>query len=89
MAFVFDPSKSRQNLAKHGISFLNAQRLWDDPQLLEARARAEDEARTIVIGMIGEKHWSAIVTYRGDDIRIISVRRSRRNEVALYESQAA
>ena len=89
MAFLFDPSKSRQNLAKHGIDFVAAQRLWDDPKLLEARARAEDEARTIAIGMIGEKHWSAIVTCRGDDIRIISVRRSRKNEVALYESQAA
>lgn len=57
MAFVFDSQKSRRNLAKHGISFLNAQRLWDDPKLLEARARAEDEPRTIAIGMIGELRY--------------------------------
>lgn len=87
MAFVFDPPKSRQNLAKHGIDFGAAQQLWNDPNLLEIPAREEDEPRVIVIGMLGKHHWSAIVTFRGDDIRIISVRRSRREEVALYESR--
>ena len=86
MGFEFDPQKSRQNLAKHGIDFVEAQKLWDDPMLLEIPARTEDEPRSIVIGTIDTKHWSAIITYRGENIRIISARRSRPEEVALYES---
>ena len=86
MGFTFDPRKSGRNFAKHGIDFIEAQRLWDDPNLLEIPARTEDEPRSIVIGQIDAKHWSAVITYRADDIRIISVRRSREEEVALYES---
>jgi uncharacterized protein len=39
-----------------------------------------------VIGRIEGKHWSAVVTYREQQVRIISARRSRKEEVALYES---
>jgi hypothetical protein len=86
MAFEFDPQKSSGNLAKHGIDFVDAQRLWNDPNLLEIPANTEDEPRAVVVGQIDGKHWSAVITFRSDDIRIISVRRSRVEEVALYES---
>ncbi len=86
MEFEFDESKSLANKAKHGIDFLDAQALWNDPDLLEVPARTSDEPRGIVIGRIGDKHWSAIITYRGERIRIISVRRSRKEERNLYES---
>jgi uncharacterized DUF497 family protein len=85
MVFEFDPQKSELNLAKHGIDFVEAQQLWIDPNLLEIPARTDDEPRSIVIGLIGPQHWSAVITYRDDDIRIISVRRSRVEEVTLYE----
>lgn len=85
MVIEFDPQNSDRNLAKHGIDFIQAQQLWDDSDLLEIPARTEDEPRSIVIGKIGGKHWSAVITCRGDDVRIISVRRSRVEEVALYE----
>ena len=77
MGSEFDPGKSDRNLAKHGIDFIEAQRLWNDQNLLEIPARNEDEPRFIVIGQIDAGHWSAVVTYRSDDNRIISVRRSR------------
>jgi hypothetical protein len=86
MDFEFDPGKSDRNLAKHGIDFIEAQRLWNDQNLLEIPARTEDEPRLIIIGQIDARHWSAVITYRSDDIRIISVRRSREEEVVLYES---
>jgi len=38
-----------------------------------------------VIGRIGVKHWSAVITYRDQSIRLISVRRSRPEEVEIYE----
>ena len=85
MLFEFDEAKSRANKAKPGIDFAEAQDLWLDDTLLEIPARTEDEQRFVVIGMIGDKHWSAVITYRNDSIRLISVRRSRDEEVALYE----
>lgn len=85
-AFEFDDAKSESNRAKHGIDFLEAQQLWNDPMLLEIAAKTADEPRFLVIGLIDDKHWSAVVTYRGLNIRLISVRRARTEEVALYES---
>ena len=87
MEFEFDPSKSEQNEAKHGIDFVAAQALWEDVDLLEVPARTEDEPRFLMVGRIGRKHWSAVVTYREDRIRIISVRRSREKEIELYEGE--
>ena len=86
MEFEFDEAKSRTNKARHGIDFVEAQALWEDTDLLEIPAKTEDEPRAVVIGKIAEKHWSAIITWRNDMIRIISVRRSRREERELYES---
>ena len=85
MLFEFDEAKSRGNKAKHGIDFAEAQGLWLDDTLVEIPARTEDEQRFVVIGVIGDKHWSAVITYRNDSIRLISVPRSRDEEVALYE----
>jgi uncharacterized DUF497 family protein len=84
--FEFDEAKSQANLSKHGINFADAQLLWDDPRLLEIPAKTEDEPRFLVIGLISKKCWSAVITYRGENIRLISVRRSRPEEVTLYES---
>lgn len=85
--FEFADSKSKSNLEKHGIDFIQAQLLWDDPDLLEIPAKTADEPRFLIVGKIGQRHWSGVVTYRSGKIRIISVRRSRAEEVKLYESQ--
>lgn len=84
--FEYDNNKSTSNLKKHGIDFISAQELWADPELIELQVKSKDEPRFLVIGLIAKKHWSAVITYRGDAIRIISVRRSRKKEVELYES---
>ncbi len=86
MDFEFDPLKSEANKKKHGIDFVEAQVLWDDPDRLEIPAKTQDEARSVVIGQIQENHWSAFITYRQERVRIISVRRSRRKEIVWYES---
>jgi uncharacterized protein len=85
MEFEFDETKSQANAVKHGIDFRAAQALWHDELLIEIPARTEDEPRFMVIGRIGGKHYSAVITYREERVRIISVRRSRKEEVALYE----
>ncbi|MFO7768816.1 MAG: BrnT family toxin [bacterium] len=87
MEFEFDPAKSLANRKKHGIDFREAIALWDDPDLLEVPARTEGEPRYLVIGRIEGRHWSGVITYREDRIRIISVRRSRPEEVDLYDDE--
>lgn len=84
--FEFDHKKSQSNMDKHGIDFKTAQKLWLDPFLVEIPTKIIDEPRFLVIGRISEKYWSAIITYRNNNIRIISVRRSRTEEVQIYES---
>ena len=86
MEFEFDPKKSGGNKVKHGIDFYEAQAIWDDPDFIEIPVKTSDEPRFLVIGKISEKHWSGIITYRSDKIRIISVRRSRKEEFDIYES---
>ncbi len=85
MEFEFDPQKSKRNKEKHGIDFYEAQALWDDPDFIEIPVKTNDELRFLVIGKISGKHWSGVITYRGEKIRIISVRRSRKEEVDIYE----
>ena len=87
MEFEFDNDKSHSNKAKHGIDFIEAQNLWSDSDRIEIPARVTDEPRYVVVGKIAHEYWSAIITYRGEKTRIISVRRSRKEEVEIYEGQ--
>jgi len=87
VGFEFDEQKSRANKAKHGIDFVEAQALWADDALVEVPARSDTEARFLVVGLMDGKHWSAFITYRDQTIRLISVRRSRPEEVAIYEGK--
>ena len=86
MEFEFDSNKSQNNKKKHGIDFSESQALWDDSDLIEIPARTSDEPRFLVVGKISGEHWSAIITWRREKIRIISVRRSRKEEIDIYES---
>ncbi len=85
MEFEFDHAKSLSNKKKHGIDFIEVQALWDDPDFIEIPVTTVDESRLLVIGRISGKHWSAIITIRSEKVRIISVRRSRKEEVEIYE----
>ncbi|MDZ7831080.1 MAG: BrnT family toxin [Desulfobacterales bacterium] len=86
MNFEFDENKSLANKQKHGIDFIEAQALWEAPDRVEIPAKTIDENRFLLIGKISKIHWSVIVTYRQTKIRIISARRSRKEEIEIYES---
>ena len=86
--FEFDDRKSIVNKEKHGIDFEEAQQLWKDENRLVIPAKNIDEPRYLMIATIDKKHWSAIFTMRNNKIRIISVRRSRTNEIKLYEYES-
>ena len=87
MNFEFDEKKSRANKTKHGLDFNEAKQLWFDDYLIEIPARTIDEQRFLIIGKINDKHWSGVITHRKEKIRIISVRRARKKEIKIYESQ--
>lgn len=87
MQFEFDPIKSATNRAKHGLSFEEAEALWKDANRVTLPSVFPGEPRQLVIGRIARKHWTAIITWRENRIRIISVRRSRDNEKKLYEEK--
>ena len=85
MEFEFDPEKSSINKRKHGLDFEEGQALWQDSGFLEIPARTDGEPRFLAIGKIEDKHWTAVITYRDERIRLISLRRARKEEVAIYE----
>jgi len=86
MEFEFDKRKSQINKKKYGVDFIEAQALWNDRDRIEIPAKTIDENRSLIIGKITDKCWSAIITYRNEKVRIISIRRSRKEEVEIYES---
>jgi uncharacterized DUF497 family protein len=85
MQFEYDPAKSASNKAKHGIDFEQAKALWADDQRIDLPARHPEETRRLAVGRIAGKFWTAIFTLRADKVRVISVRRSREEEIELYE----
>jgi uncharacterized protein len=86
MEFEYDLHKSTSNKSKHGIDFVEAQELWEDDNYIEIPLKTSGELRFVVIGKLQGNYWSAIITYRREKVRIISVRRSRKEEVDIYES---
>ena len=86
MEFTFDKNKSASDKQKHGINLNEAKKLWEDTDYVEVPVKTNDEPRFLIIGKISEKYWTAVITYRSESIRIISVRRSRKEEIEIYES---
>lgn len=87
--FEYDPLKSQRNAIKHGIDFIEARKIWHDEDHLDMESKYPNEDRFLIIGKINHKLWTAIVTYRLFRIRIISVRRSRKDEQEAYNSRRA
>jgi uncharacterized protein len=87
MEFEFDPAKSETNRIKHGIDFIAAQGLWNDGQALEVESDYLLERRLALTAVWKGRLWTAIYTVRGGRVRIISVRRARKDEELLYEQK--
>jgi uncharacterized DUF497 family protein len=86
MGFEYDPIKSDLNKVKHGVDFEEAQEMWNDPERLVIPARSVDEERFAMLAQMNGKIWAAFFTFREENVRIVSVRRARKAEEALYES---
>ena len=86
MEFEYDKAKRDVNRTKHGIDFDQAKELWIDPKRVEFVVRFSDELRIGLVAEFNGKLWTAIFTKRIDRARIISVRRARQNEQAIYNN---
>jgi len=82
--FDWDPAKSAGNEAKHGLSLASATALWAGP-VITLPSKKPGELRHLAIGLIEGRHWTVIYTPRDNSIRLISARRSRKNEKTLYQ----
>ncbi len=90
MIFEWDEDKATANVEKHGIDFLDAQRIWERAVIDPAGERIVDsEYRPTALGTIGSDEIIIAVVYtvRGGTIRLISARRARRNERTLYQDR--
>ncbi len=85
IVFEYDVNKSHLNKRKHGIDFEEAKVLFYGATVVVEANEVDGESRLMAIGKIGGKHYSAVYTYRGKSIRLISVRRSRKSEEKIYE----
>jgi uncharacterized DUF497 family protein len=83
MLFEWDESKRQSNLAKHGIDFQDALRIFDGP-IFEKASRSHGEGRVLAIGLIEGVEIVVVYVIRGKRRRIISARRAHRNERQDY-----
>jgi hypothetical protein len=81
--FDWDPGKSAINEAKHGLTLASASALWAGPVVV-LPSKHPGELRHLAIGLIEGRHWTDVFAPRGDRLRLISARRSRENEKALF-----
>ena len=85
MTFEYDINKSNKNREKHGIDFIETQKLFYDRDAIIYPSKYADEDRFYVTGLIDDKFYTSIVTFRDENIRIISTRRARKKEIEQYE----
>jgi uncharacterized protein len=88
--FAWDETKRRANLKKHGIDFVDAEKIFSGVTLTAEDTReAYGERRFLTLGLLDDQVVSVTHTERGNDIRIISIRKATKHETRYYFSQIA
>ena len=85
MKITFDPAKDSLNIAKHGVSLAEADKLeWETAVTWPDNRRSYDEARMAGIGYIGQRLYYVVFVERNSSFRIISLRKANTREVRRY-----
>jgi uncharacterized DUF497 family protein len=85
MAITFDAEKNARNIVERGLSFERVGELeWETAVIVEDTRRDYGEPRLRVMARLDGRLHAAVVTPRGEDLRVISFRRASRREVRLY-----
>jgi uncharacterized DUF497 family protein len=87
MKFGWDPAKAAANIARHGVSFEDAQAVFRDTQAVESLDETTDEERWRLLGRAGSNVLMVVYTERGDRVRIISARKASKREQEAYLEQ--
>ncbi|MFL5252557.1 MAG: BrnT family toxin [Rhodopila sp.] len=88
MKITFDPAKNARNIRERGLPFdLVADLDWDTAIAREDRRRDYGERRIQMLGLIGVRLHVAVVTWRGDAVHVISLRKANRKEVRWYDEE--
>ena len=86
--FAWDEAKRRTNLRKHGIDFRDAENIFRGFTFTAEDTReAYGERRYLTLGLLHDQVASVTRAERGEDIRIISIRKATKNEARYYFSQ--
>lgn len=87
MESIFDPKKNAANVRKHGVPLSEGDGVLNDPLALTIEdSSSENEQRFVSIGINVFGQLRVVVyAYRGEGVRLISVRRPDRTEVRAYE----
>ena len=84
MNFEWDERKRRLNLERHGIDFEDARHIFSESPVYLSSSIHHDELRRLAIGLLDDIEITVVFTMRGENIRLISARRARRNERKIY-----
>jgi uncharacterized DUF497 family protein len=87
MIVDFDPAKDETNRLKHGVPLAFGARVSEDPlaSILPTVRLGDEEERFRAIGLVDGKLWTAVHVWRGETVRMISVRRSNAGEQRNYD----
>jgi uncharacterized protein len=86
--FSWDEAKRRGNLKKHGIDFVDVEKVFRGVTLTAEDTRESyGERRFLTLGLLDDQVVSIAHTESGDDIRIISIRKATKHEARYYFSQ--
>ena len=85
--FEWDEAKRRSNLKKHGLDFVDAHLVYDEPGKLTYESRRDDEFRLMDLAFVPVKGaiLSLVYVERDDCVRVISFRKASREERRAYE----
>ena len=86
MRYIWDREKNRSNVARHGIAFEDAQRIFEGPTVEKIDDRFDyGETRVYAVGLVNGLEITAVYTDENDDKRrIISAWRSEPHERRYY-----
>ncbi len=85
--FEWDEQKRRQNIEKHGIDFIDAALIFENPVIEDADNRADyGETRYTALGHVDDEYYTVIYTWRGKARRLITAWKVGENGKRRYQA---
>jgi len=84
---VWDEARRKSNLEKHGLDFIDAHLVYDNPDKCTYQSNRKGERRLmdLAFAVVNGRLLALIYTERGNDVRVISFRPASREEREQHE----